>query len=180
MPAKSLFYSHSWCIYGLFSLLTHHLICWQYKGRSRLFSLKCCKLNSLPLSLHRLNCSNTPSILYIIVAYYVFCLFYFFLRFYQTWATMNLMTQRYYISKKGRADFFWESTMRLARSTIRWTDWVTLGLSDSECPLTDGSAYVSSEGLGCSDVSSPVHGNEPLRRPMPQNIETTTPGKYIF
>lgn len=35
-----------------------------------------------------------------------------------------------------------------------------------ECSLSDGSIHVSSEGLGCSDSSSPVNIDEPLQRPL--------------
>lgn len=52
---------------------------------------------------------------------------------------------------------------------------VTLILSDSECTLSDGSIHVSSEGLGCSDFSSPVSVDEPLRRPLiPSKIKSTS------
>ncbi|KAM9353403.1 proline and serine-rich protein 3 [Symphorus nematophorus] len=43
-----------------------------------------------------------------------------------------------------------------------------------EC-MNDGSIHVSSEGLGCSDFSSPVSIDEPLRRPLiPSIIKPTT------
>ncbi|KAM3614181.1 uncharacterized protein V6R79_011135 [Siganus canaliculatus] len=35
----------------------------------------------------------------------------------------------------------------------------------NECSLSDGSVHVSSEGLGCSDASSPINVDEPLQRP---------------
>ncbi|XP_041797871.1 proline and serine-rich protein 3 isoform X2 [Chelmon rostratus] len=45
----------------------------------------------------------------------------------------------------------------------------------NECALNDGSVHVSSEGLGCSDFSSPVDIDEPLRRPLiPSTIKSTT------
>ncbi|XP_030249195.1 proline and serine-rich protein 3 isoform X2 [Sparus aurata] len=41
--------------------------------------------------------------------------------------------------------------------------------------LSDGYIHVSSEGLGCSDFSSPVSVDEPLRRPLiPSMIKSTT------
>nr|XP_046255329.1 proline and serine-rich protein 3 isoform X2 [Scatophagus argus] len=44
-----------------------------------------------------------------------------------------------------------------------------------ECALSDGSIHVSSEGLGCSDFSSPVSVDEPLRRPfIPSSLKSTT------
>ncbi|XP_070767470.1 proline and serine-rich protein 3 [Enoplosus armatus] len=44
-----------------------------------------------------------------------------------------------------------------------------------ECTLSDGSIHVSSEGLGCSDFSSPVSIDEPVRRPsIPSVIKFTT------
>ncbi|XP_023275596.1 proline and serine-rich protein 3 isoform X2 [Seriola lalandi dorsalis] len=43
------------------------------------------------------------------------------------------------------------------------------------CILSDGSIPVSSEGLGCSDFSSPVSVDEPVRRPLiPSLIKSTT------
>uniref|UniRef100_A0A3P8T8G3 Proline and serine rich 3 n=1 Tax=Amphiprion percula TaxID=161767 RepID=A0A3P8T8G3_AMPPE len=44
-----------------------------------------------------------------------------------------------------------------------------------ECPLSDGSVPVSSEGLGCSDFSSPISIDEPVRQPLiPSLISSTT------
>eukprot|EP00064_Thunnus_orientalis_P013267 superscaffoldBa00002133_g13304 len=44
-----------------------------------------------------------------------------------------------------------------------------------ECTLSDGSIPVSSEGLACSDFSSPVSVDEPVRRPLiPSLIKSTT------
>ncbi|XP_062254656.1 proline and serine-rich protein 3 [Platichthys flesus] len=49
------------------------------------------------------------------------------------------------------------------------------GHEDQECSLSDGSVPVSSEGLGCSDFSSPVRIDEPVRRPLiPGSITSTT------
>ncbi|XP_008283222.1 proline and serine-rich protein 3 isoform X2 [Stegastes partitus] len=43
-----------------------------------------------------------------------------------------------------------------------------------ECPLSDGSVPVSSEGVGCSDFSSPVSVDEPVRQPLvPSLIKST-------
>ncbi|XP_049440562.1 proline and serine-rich protein 3 isoform X1 [Epinephelus fuscoguttatus] len=43
-----------------------------------------------------------------------------------------------------------------------------------ECTLSDGSVPVSSEGLACSDFSSPVSVDEPVRRPLiPSLIKST-------
>ncbi|KAK2844412.1 hypothetical protein Q5P01_011071 [Channa striata] len=45
----------------------------------------------------------------------------------------------------------------------------------SECTLSDGSIPVSSEGLACSDFSSPVSIDEPMRKPViPSLIKFTT------
>lgn len=43
-----------------------------------------------------------------------------------------------------------------------------------ECPLSDGSVPVSSEGLGCSDFSSPVTVDEPVRQPLIPSLITST------
>ncbi|KAM8734662.1 proline and serine-rich protein 3 isoform 2-T3 [Acanthopagrus schlegelii] len=44
-----------------------------------------------------------------------------------------------------------------------------------EYTLGDGNIHVSSEGLGCSDFSTPVSVDEPLRRPLiPSMIKSTT------
>ncbi|KAG7242178.1 hypothetical protein INR49_024224 [Caranx melampygus] len=44
-----------------------------------------------------------------------------------------------------------------------------------KCTLSDGSIPVSSEGLGCSDFSSPVSVDEPVRRPLiPSLVKSTT------
>ncbi|XP_053288960.1 proline and serine-rich protein 3 isoform X2 [Pleuronectes platessa] len=48
------------------------------------------------------------------------------------------------------------------------------GHEDQECSLSDGSVPVSSEGLGCSDFSSPVRIDEPLRRPLIPGFITST------
>ncbi|XP_044214986.1 proline and serine-rich protein 3 [Thunnus albacares] len=48
-------------------------------------------------------------------------------------------------------------------------------LQRGECTLSDGSIPVSSEGLACSDFSSPVSVDEPVRRPLiPSLIKSTT------
>ncbi|XP_045900139.1 proline and serine-rich protein 3 isoform X1 [Micropterus dolomieu] len=45
----------------------------------------------------------------------------------------------------------------------------------NECSLSDGSIHVSSEGVGCSDFSSPVSVDEPVRQPLiPSIIKFTT------
>ncbi|XP_044063603.1 proline and serine-rich protein 3 isoform X2 [Siniperca chuatsi] len=46
-----------------------------------------------------------------------------------------------------------------------------------ECTLSDGSIHVSSEGLGCSDFSSPVSVDEPVRRPLIPSIIQFTNAK---
>ncbi|KAG8010159.1 Proline and serine-rich protein 3, partial [Nibea albiflora] len=43
-----------------------------------------------------------------------------------------------------------------------------------ECTLGDGSVHVSSDGLGCSDFSSPVSVYEPVRRPLIPNVIKST------
>ncbi|KAE8288658.1 Proline and serine-rich protein 3 [Larimichthys crocea] len=43
-----------------------------------------------------------------------------------------------------------------------------------ECTLGDGSVHVSSDGLGCSDFSSPVSVYEPVRRPFIPNMIKST------
>ncbi|XP_010787972.1 proline and serine-rich protein 3 isoform X1 [Notothenia coriiceps] len=43
-----------------------------------------------------------------------------------------------------------------------------------ECTLSDGSILVSSEGLDCSDFSSPVSVDEPPRRPLIPSLITST------
>ncbi|XP_019131144.2 proline and serine-rich protein 3 isoform X2 [Larimichthys crocea] len=43
-----------------------------------------------------------------------------------------------------------------------------------ECTLGDGSVHVSSDGLGCSDFSSPVSVYEPVRRPLIPNMIKST------
>ncbi|KAM9723371.1 proline and serine-rich protein 3 [Menidia menidia] len=47
----------------------------------------------------------------------------------------------------------------------------------SEGSLTDGSVHVSSEGLGCSDFSSPVSVEEPVRLPLTRNLINPTSAK---
>uniref|UniRef100_A0A667Z8S4 Proline and serine rich 3 n=1 Tax=Myripristis murdjan TaxID=586833 RepID=A0A667Z8S4_9TELE len=50
-------------------------------------------------------------------------------------------------------------------------------LQKSECSASDGSIPISSEGLGCSDFSSPVSVDEPVRKPyIPSLKEPTTGG----
>lgn len=49
--------------------------------------------------------------------------------------------------------------------------------SDSECTLSDRSIHVSSEGVGCSDFTSPVSVDEPLRRPLTFGAVNSTSGK---
>ncbi|XP_060936479.1 LOW QUALITY PROTEIN: proline and serine-rich protein 3 [Limanda limanda] len=51
------------------------------------------------------------------------------------------------------------------------------GHEDQECSLSDGSVPVSSEGLGCSDFSSPVRIDEPLQRPLIPGFITSTTAK---
>ncbi|XP_035862166.1 proline and serine-rich protein 3 [Sander lucioperca] len=49
-----------------------------------------------------------------------------------------------------------------------------------ECTLSDGSIPVSSEGLECSDFSSPVSVDEPARRPLiPSLIRSTDPVQAV-
>lgn len=48
---------------------------------------------------------------------------------------------------------------------------------DSECTLSDRSIHVSSEGVGCSDFSSPVSVDEPLRGPLTFDALKSTSGK---
>ncbi|KAM4601210.1 proline and serine-rich protein 3 [Polymixia lowei] len=48
-------------------------------------------------------------------------------------------------------------------------------LQKSECSVSSGSIPISSEGLGCSDFSSPVSVDEPVRRPLvPSLMEAIT------
>ncbi|XP_070822719.1 proline and serine-rich protein 3 isoform X2 [Chaetodon trifascialis] len=50
-----------------------------------------------------------------------------------------------------------------------------------ECTQSDGSVHVSSEGLGCSDFSSSVNVDEPLRRPLiPSSIKLTSEEDILF
>ncbi|XP_076593859.1 proline and serine-rich protein 3 isoform X2 [Chaetodon auriga] len=50
-----------------------------------------------------------------------------------------------------------------------------------ESTLSDGSVHVSSEGLGCSDFSSSVNIDEPLRRPLvPSSIKSTSEEDILF
>ncbi|XP_019948272.2 proline and serine-rich protein 3 isoform X1 [Paralichthys olivaceus] len=46
-----------------------------------------------------------------------------------------------------------------------------------ECTLSDGSVPVSSEGLGCSNFSSPVSVDEPVRRSLIPGLITSTTAK---
>uniref|UniRef100_A0A3Q1GK08 Proline and serine rich 3 n=1 Tax=Acanthochromis polyacanthus TaxID=80966 RepID=A0A3Q1GK08_9TELE len=48
-----------------------------------------------------------------------------------------------------------------------------------ECPLGDGSVPVSSEGLGCSDFSSPVSVDEPVQQPLIPSLIASTTGNVF-
>lgn len=52
-------------------------------------------------------------------------------------------------------------------------------LLQDECTLSDRSIHVSSEGVGCSDFTSPVSVDEPLRRPLTFGAVNSTSAKGI-
>lgn len=56
---------------------------------------------------------------------------------------------------------------------------VTCCLFNSACTLNDGPIPVSSEGLGCSDISSPVSVEEPVRQPLIPSLVNSTTGKSV-
>lgn len=49
--------------------------------------------------------------------------------------------------------------------------------SNSECSVSDGSVPVSSEGLGCSDFSSPISIDEPVKQPLIPSLFKNTTGR---
>ncbi|XP_063343706.1 proline and serine-rich protein 3 isoform X2 [Pelmatolapia mariae] len=50
-----------------------------------------------------------------------------------------------------------------------------------ECSVSDGSVPVSSEGLGCSDFSSPISIDEPVKQPLiPSLFKNTTEEDILF